>query len=286
MPKVPPFRIRTDGSEFQVVKSVPSSTDGHNLFHGLSIDGDTIIGVTRNGGDYGYGTLFGVKISGVDFTVLHHFGNGRDGRHPYNGPVLLDTTLYGMTFLGGGSAAGALYGYEVTTGTYGVRHSFLLPGGKPFGSLTVVGEWLYGTVNDHRSTTDHGLIFRYRPADDAYQIVHVFVGFRGAAHLRLDGPRKYAHAIAARDRQLPLWNDGFWRDGHGSRERNGLAVCPGARIAPALRRPDEFVTTSAVRNGVTTVRSRLEASPCSRVSIRRRFRSGLAAAGQPTGSGC
>ncbi|MEI7781218.1 MAG: choice-of-anchor tandem repeat GloVer-containing protein [Planctomycetota bacterium] len=167
------YRIRPDGSKFQVVKSFPAVHDGHNLFHGLSIDGKTITGVTRNGGRYGSGTLFSVKMSGADFTVLHHFGNGRDGRHPYSGPVLFDNTLYGLTFLGGDSAAGVLYGYD---GTYGVRHSFSLPGGKPFGSLTVVGEWLYGMVSDHRSTTNHGLIFRYRPTDDTYEVVHAFAG--------------------------------------------------------------------------------------------------------------
>jgi uncharacterized repeat protein (TIGR03803 family) len=170
------YRIRPDGNDFEVVKSFKTSTDGHNLFHGLSFDGQAITGVTRNGGHYGYGTLFSVKVSGADFRVLHHFGNGLDGRHPYIGPVLSEDTLYGMTFLGGDYAAGVLYGYERTTGTYSVRHSFSVPGGKPFGSLTVVGEWLYGMVSDHRSTTDHGLIFRYRPANETYEIVHAFAG--------------------------------------------------------------------------------------------------------------
>jgi uncharacterized repeat protein (TIGR03803 family) len=170
------YRIRPDGSGFQVVKSFTSTTDGHNLFHGLSFDGETITGVTRNGGHHGFGTLFSVKNSGADFTVLHHFGHGLDGRHPYNGPVRFGPMLYGMTFLGGKHAAGVLYGYDIRTGTHGVRHSFAVPGGKPFGALTVVGEWLYGMVSDHRSTTDHGAIFRYRPADGAYDVVHVFAG--------------------------------------------------------------------------------------------------------------
>lgn len=170
------YRIRPDGSDFEVLKSFTTATDGGNLFHGLSIDGDTITGVARNGGQHGYGTLFSVKTDGADFTVLHDFGSGTDGRYPYNGPVQFGTTLYGLTFIGGQNAAGVLYGYDRSTSTYAVRRSFSDPGGKPFGSLTVVGDWLYGMTSDHRSTTDHGVIFRYRPSDDAYEIVHTFAG--------------------------------------------------------------------------------------------------------------
>lgn len=144
------------------MKSFTSTTDGHNLFHGLSFDGETITGVTRNGGHHSFGTLFSVKNSGADFTVLHHFGHGLDGRHPYNGPVRFGHVLYGMTFLGGKHAAGVLYGYDIRTGTHGVRHSY----------GTTLG--YYPFTNETLPLDDEGVIFRLDGVTNAYEVIHDF----------------------------------------------------------------------------------------------------------------
>lgn len=171
------YAVRPNGSDFRIVKSFTSTTDGANLFHGLTITDGVITGVTRNGGQYGAGTLFQVSTTGSSFSVLHHFAGGpSDGANPYNGPVLFGSTLYGLSFLGGANNSGVIYSYDRSSSMYSVRHSFTIPGGKAFGSLTPVGDWLYGMVSDHRSASDYGVIFRFRPADDAYEVVHAFAG--------------------------------------------------------------------------------------------------------------
>jgi uncharacterized repeat protein (TIGR03803 family) len=170
------YRIRPDGSDFEVLQAFTSATDGGNLFHGLVIDAGSITGVARNGGHYGFGTLFQLAHDGSTFDVLHHFGATGDGRHPYNAPVAVGDTLYGLTFQGGASNVGVLYSYDRGTATYSARRSFPNPGGQPFGSLIPVGDWLYGMVSDHRRKDAFGEIFRFRPSDDAYEVVHTFLG--------------------------------------------------------------------------------------------------------------
>lgn len=170
------YGVRPDGSGFHIVKSFTSSIDGQNPFHGLTVSGSSIIGVTRNGGLYGRGGLFRVGLDGGDFTVLHHFAGSAGGAYPYVGPTLVGSTLYGMTFQGGAANTGVLYGYDLTSNTYSVVHDFAAVGGQPFGTLTPVGDWLYGLVSDHRSETAFGSIFRLRPSDGTYETVHAFAG--------------------------------------------------------------------------------------------------------------
>lgn len=170
------YRLRHDGTHFQVLKQFSSTTDGGYLFQGLIVDSGMITGVAKNGGQYGYGTLFSLATDGSDFTVLHHFGATGDGRHPYSAPVAVGDTLFGLSFEGGTTNAGVLYSFDMTSSTYAVRRSFTNPGGLPFGSLTPVGEWLYGMVSDHGLLNSHGAVFRYRPRDDTYQVIHTFTG--------------------------------------------------------------------------------------------------------------
>ena len=170
------YAIRPDGTGFRIVKAFSSSTDGQNPFQGLTVLGSSLVGVTRNGGQHGSGTLFSVGLDGTGFTVWHHFTGGDGGAHPYSAPVLAGDSLYGLTFLGGRAASGVIYSYNVVTSVYAVVHDFAAVGGKPFSTLTQVGQWLYGMASDHRSTTDHGAIFRYRPSDGTYEVVHAFQG--------------------------------------------------------------------------------------------------------------
>jgi uncharacterized repeat protein (TIGR03803 family) len=170
------YALRPDGSDFRIVKAFSSVQDGQNPFQGLTVSGTSLVGVTRNGGQHGSGALFTVGFDGSGFTVRHHFTGGAGGAYPYSAPILSGGSLYGLTFLGGAAASGVIYGYDLATSAYSVVHDFAAIGGKPFGTLTQVGQWLYGMVSDHRSTTDHGAIFRYRPADDTYEVVHAFQG--------------------------------------------------------------------------------------------------------------
>jgi uncharacterized repeat protein (TIGR03803 family) len=64
-----------------------------------------LYGTTWEGGTYGWGTAFKLKHGTWTKTVLHNFGNGKDGQEPFAGLVFDPAgNLYGTT-LGGGSGS-------------------------------------------------------------------------------------------------------------------------------------------------------------------------------------
>jgi len=139
-----------------VLHSFGGGTDGRNPDCGLVMDdAGNLYGTTGNGGIHGWGTVF--KLSprqgeGWNETVLHNFGNGSDGRHPYCGLMFHAGILYGATYGGGIHGAGTVF--ILAPGEDGnwaetVLHSF----GKgtdarlPNGNLILDGAGnLYGTT--------------------------------------------------------------------------------------------------------------------------------------------
>ena len=128
----------------------------------LSPDGQTLYGMTQNGGtNGGNGIVFSVSISGTNYQNLHSFNAlGTDGNWPAGSLTLVGSTLYGMTQYGGGAIeSGSIFsvgtngnGFQnlvpALTGTGGTY-----PGSQPWGSLTLVGSTLYGMTSGGGATT-------------------------------------------------------------------------------------------------------------------------------------
>jgi uncharacterized repeat protein (TIGR03803 family) len=90
------------------------STDGTDPGVSLIFDAEgNLYGTTASGGAYGYGTVFKLTPTtggGWTETVLHNFGNGKDGSTPYAGLILDDAgDLYGTTFKGGDYGLGTAF---------------------------------------------------------------------------------------------------------------------------------------------------------------------------------
>jgi PEP-CTERM motif len=187
------FKLRLDGTGFQVIKQFATSepTSGYGPFQGLTVAGDALVGTLMYAGSNSGGTLYSVGMDGSNFRVLHDFGGTGDGTHAYAAPILVGSVLYGLTAFGGANpgggegaflGAGALYSYNLTTSTYRVERDFSSPGATAFGTLTQVGDWLYGMVSDHRNPAEYGQVFRYRPSDQAYDVIHEFTGGHGGGY--------------------------------------------------------------------------------------------------------
>ena len=187
------FKLRPDGTGFQVIKQFATSepTSGYAPFQGLTVAGDALVGTLMSAGSNSRGTLYSVGMDGSSFRVLHDFGGTGDGAHAYAAPILVGSVLYGLTAFGGANpgggegaflGAGVLYSYNLTTSTYRVERDFSSPGATAFGTLTQVGDWLYGMVSDHRNPAEHGQVFRYRPSDQAYDVIHEFTGGQGGGY--------------------------------------------------------------------------------------------------------
>jgi len=90
------------------------SADGSDPEVSLIFDAaGNLYGTTASGGTYGYGTVFELTPTtggGWTETVLHNFGNGKDGSTPYAG-LILDAAgdLYGTTFKGGDYGLGTAF---------------------------------------------------------------------------------------------------------------------------------------------------------------------------------
>jgi uncharacterized repeat protein (TIGR03803 family) len=114
---------------------------------------------------------------------LYQFkGQNIDGAGPKAGLTLLNSTLYGTTYLGGSQLSGTLFTIDFK-GNYQLLHSFAgypTDGAGPVGGLTAVGGVLFGTTSVG-GAHDHGTIFAYTPATGAYAVLWSFRGGKDAA---------------------------------------------------------------------------------------------------------
>jgi uncharacterized repeat protein (TIGR03803 family) len=143
------FRISPSGN-FEVVYSFIGGADGGNPVSGLITDGSgNFFGTTYNGGDHGWGTVFGVTAGG-GHTILYSFTGGTDGRNPWSGLVADKSgNFYGTTYFGGDQDMGVVFKLA-PDGTQSVLHSFTggNDGSNPIGNLLIDKKGnLYGTAN-------------------------------------------------------------------------------------------------------------------------------------------
>jgi uncharacterized repeat protein (TIGR03803 family) len=179
-----------------------SGTDGFGPVGGLAMGraapgttyGTIFYGVTRGGGRNQSGTLFSIGPNAMpgttlaQYSQLHSFGDpsfGRDGTAPGAGLLLVGTTLYGTTSLGGTHNQGTIFSYDPTlaANNYTVLYSFRggTDGAAPMAALINANGLLYGTTarGGGAGCFDHGgcgTVFAFNPATGADTVLHAFVG--------------------------------------------------------------------------------------------------------------
>ena len=105
------FSIHTDGTHFKILQSFgkTGTNDGINPYGSLMLNGTTLYGTTRTGGNKGNGTVFQIDSDGNNYARVYDFQNGGDGANPIDNVILVDNTLYGMTEAGGMCGDGAIF---------------------------------------------------------------------------------------------------------------------------------------------------------------------------------
>lgn len=108
------FRIRTDGTGFQVLQSMNFNTVGATPTAGLMLTaGGRIFGVNESGGTGFGGTIFSLLPDGTDFTVHKHLGWPNDGGGAqYRLLQASDGKLYGTSQYAGTFGAGTLFSLQ------------------------------------------------------------------------------------------------------------------------------------------------------------------------------
>ncbi len=120
------YRIDTDGTGFTNLHNFPAlvsntNSDGAMPMSTLNLSGNTLYGVTGNGGATGNGTLFAINTDGTGFTNFHTFSalnsySNVDGAAPFGSLFLSGNTLYGTTSTGGSGTNGTVFSVN-TDGT-------------------------------------------------------------------------------------------------------------------------------------------------------------------------
>ena len=184
------------------------TTDGFLPSSGLMDIGDTLYGMTRDGGSgdcYQYdpcGTVFSFDLTSDTETVLYSFcsrKNCKDGSWP-NGGVIVGSTLYGVTTYGGKTGlGGTLFSLKLESGVERKRYSFgyeSTNGFYPEGSLIDVDGTLYGVTSQGGTGSCYGgdiygcgTVFSFDPKSGVETVLHSFL--YGAA----DGTFPYAGVI-------------------------------------------------------------------------------------------
>jgi uncharacterized repeat protein (TIGR03803 family) len=154
-----------NGTETVLHNFEDSGSDGGYPSYGYLVENDngTLYGTTKEGGTYGYGTVYKVYATGTE-TVLYNFTGGSDGGYPLGCLATKPAgrhhhwgegyVLYGTTQSGGASGYGTVFQVIVNTKQETVLHSFSYSsdGAYPFAGPVVES-------GDGRSRNLYGVTF-------------------------------------------------------------------------------------------------------------------------------
>ncbi len=167
------FKIRTDGSDFEVLHSFTGGAGGSSpQYGGLVYDGSSIYGMTYNGGTI-YGTIFQIYPDGSGFTILHNFDSA-NGEYPYGSLTVSGGMLYGMTRMGGLWDDGVIFKIDTSGGGYTVLREFGPTFYNPYGNLLIIGSNLYGMV--YNGPANYGGVFTIDIWGGGFNVLHSFAG--------------------------------------------------------------------------------------------------------------
>ncbi|MEI6266469.1 MAG: choice-of-anchor tandem repeat GloVer-containing protein [bacterium] len=169
------FRLNVNGSDYSMIHSFSGSTDGYTPYGSLTVLGSRLYGMNVNGGINSRGTIFGLDMDGTNFSVIHSFA-GPEGGNPFSTLIESGGVLYGMTNSGGlQDNFGVIFSILPSGADYHILHSFSASDGfQPSGSLTLIGETLFGATQSSGAESGNGIIFKIQKSGADYSIIHNF----------------------------------------------------------------------------------------------------------------
>ncbi len=175
-------RLQPNGKRFSVLHKFDPAVGGPAVGQvAVHPSKAVLLGVTRDGGENGVGTIFSVRPDGRGFTVLASFG-GRDGETPLGAPVLSQNgkTLFGTASTGGRYGGGTLWRIGSGGASFEVMHDFgerKTDGATPMAGLVLSrdGKTLFGMTRDGGGK-GLGTIFSIRTDGTRFATLHEFQG--------------------------------------------------------------------------------------------------------------
>jgi uncharacterized repeat protein (TIGR03803 family) len=157
------------------VYSFTGGADGGGPIGQLAVSGETLYGVTTNGGANQAGTLFALDPATATLTTAYNFasGIGRAGA----AMAVLKGTLFGTTSGGGADQAGTIFKFNPAKKSYATLYSFTGggDGGSPYAGLSTDGTTLYGST--YTGGADYaGTLYAANPSSGTQTVLHSFTG--------------------------------------------------------------------------------------------------------------
>ena len=195
------FRLRPDGSEYQMLHAFGSVTeDGRGPFGPVvEIEEGILYGTTSLGGTSNdAGVVFTLQRDGMGYALLRKFvGDATDGAVPMGGVVKgTDGALYGTTRFGGAADKGTIFRVQPDGSGYEVLQRFTGAGGdaaEPYTGVSPGTDGAFYGTSWGGGNAYRGTVYRISPEDGEGQVLHEFAG--GAS----DGATPYGGVIEGSD---------------------------------------------------------------------------------------
>jgi uncharacterized repeat protein (TIGR03803 family) len=169
------FRVSKYGNGFSKLYDFKDS-DGSIPLGPLTVKDNYLYGMTSKAGSYSGGTLFKFNMTGMKFTKIHDF-TVQEGNSPIeNGqPLLMGSTIYGITSMGGANSRGAFFKCDLSDSTFTtiLQCSSSLKGSKPIGNLVSDGIRLYGLASSG-GQYGFGLLYKMNGDGSGYSVIMNF----------------------------------------------------------------------------------------------------------------
>jgi uncharacterized repeat protein (TIGR03803 family) len=167
-------------TNFTILKSFSGIPGPIVPYGSLIADSNLLLyGTTAAGGALTQGVVFAISPDGSSFRILKDIIGLTNGMTPYGALALgKDGRLYGMTYSGGASNLGTVFGLDRDGNNFSVLHSFTggSDGQNPQVGVTEGSDGaLYG-VTYFSNTSVRGTIFKINKNGTGYFVMHTFTG--------------------------------------------------------------------------------------------------------------
>lgn len=193
------YRMRTDGSDFEIIFDFVDDQHGRNPVGGLILHEGYLYGMTAFGGSDDLGVIFKINPDGTEYAAILNF-DGWIGALPFSNLMVAGDVLYGVTPSSGSYGRGTIFKVNTDGSNPELLHTFTGPDlWYPAGKLTLIGSTLYGGTK-LGGAGNYGTLFKLKVDGSGFKVIHEFSDDNGSYFdygMVTDGKRLYGVTLRA-----------------------------------------------------------------------------------------
>jgi uncharacterized repeat protein (TIGR03803 family) len=173
------FKIKLDGTGFQVIHNFDSAISGANPNGSLLPGSDGhLYGTTTSGGQFNQGIIFKILPDGTSFKKLLDF-SGSNGSQPNGNLVERNKKLFGAAPAGGDQNRGVIFSINLDGSGYRKLFSFNGINGEAPVTPTIVDLYIFG-MTSLGGVNGNGVIYKMKLDGTSFEKLHEFSASHGA----------------------------------------------------------------------------------------------------------